>query len=157
MWKLTIEDDEGKRTPLPLFRDEYTVGRSEENTIRLTERNISRKHACLQRRDADWVVIDRSSYNGLYINGVRVTDEALLSHGDVIQLGDYRMEVVDESMVENTPTTTEDIGSAAGKPDRIVVVAGPTPGQEFPFRSTTMLIGRAAEVEISIPHISVSR
>ena len=39
MWKLTIEDDEGKRTPLPLVRDEYTIGRGEENTVRLTERN----------------------------------------------------------------------------------------------------------------------
>ena len=40
MWKLTIEDDEGKRTPLPLMRDEYSIGRGEENTVRLTERNI---------------------------------------------------------------------------------------------------------------------
>ena len=49
MWKLTIEDDEGKRTPLSLGREEYSIGRGEENTVRLTERNISRKHAVLKR------------------------------------------------------------------------------------------------------------
>jgi ABC transport system ATP-binding/permease protein len=157
MWKLTIEDDEGKRIPLPLFRDEYTIGRSEENTIRLTERNISRKHACLQRRDAEWVLLDVQSYNGLYINGVRVSEEALISHGDVIQLGDYRIEVLDESMVENTPTSIEEISGATTRPDRLVVVAGPNPGQEFIFDETTMMIGRAAEVSVSIPHVSVSR
>ena len=54
MWKLTIEDDEGKRTPLPLLREEYSIGRGEENTVRLTERNISRKHAFLRRNGGGW-------------------------------------------------------------------------------------------------------
>ena len=44
MFKLSIEDDEGKTTVVPLARDEMTVGRLEGNTIRLTERNVSRKH-----------------------------------------------------------------------------------------------------------------
>jgi pSer/pThr/pTyr-binding forkhead associated (FHA) protein len=157
MWKLTIEDDEGTKIPLPLFRDEYTIGRSEENTIRLTERNISRRHGSLRRKDSDWVLCDLSSYNGLYINGMRVASEAQLTHGDVIQLGDYRIEVVDESLVENTPTSTPELGSATSKPDRLVVVAGPLPGQEFTFQAPTIRIGRAAEVDVSIPHISVSR
>ena len=47
MWKLVIEDDEGKRTVVPLTRDEYSIGRKEGNTIRLTERNVSREHARL--------------------------------------------------------------------------------------------------------------
>ena len=47
MYKLIIEDDEGKTTVVPLIRDEITIGRKEGNTIRLTERNVSRKHAKL--------------------------------------------------------------------------------------------------------------
>ena len=47
MWKLAIEDDEGKQTVVPLTRDEYTIGRKDGNTIRLTERNVSREHARL--------------------------------------------------------------------------------------------------------------
>ena len=45
MWKLTIEDDEGQRTQLDLGHEEYTIGRAEDRHIRLTERNVSRRHA----------------------------------------------------------------------------------------------------------------
>src|SRR5262245_40949948 len=103
MWKLTIEDDEGKRTPLPLFRDEYTIGRGEDNTVRLTERNISREHASLKKNGTGWLIIDRSSYNGSYVNGTRVVGQTQLVHGDIIQLGDYRLEFADESLLEPTP------------------------------------------------------
>src|SRR3954462_11474301 len=106
MWKLTIEDDEGKRTPLPLFRDEYTIGRSEENTVRLTERNISRKHARLKKSGPGWALQDLSSYNGSFVNGTRVGGEHLLSHGDILQLGDYRLEFVDEATVGPPPEVT---------------------------------------------------
>jgi len=40
MWKLTIEDDQANKTVVHLVRDEYSVGRAEDNTVRLTERNI---------------------------------------------------------------------------------------------------------------------
>ena len=50
MWKLVIEDDETKRTSVPLTRDDYTIGRKEGNTIRLTERNVSREHAKIHKR-----------------------------------------------------------------------------------------------------------
>src|SRR5882672_3051676 len=85
MWKLTIEDDEGKRTPLPLMRDEYSIGRGEENTVRLTERNISRKHAFLRRDGSVWVISDSASYNGSYANGVRITGDHMVGQGVVIQ------------------------------------------------------------------------
>ena len=55
MFKLVIQDDEGKTTVVPLIRDEITIGRKEGNTIRLTERNVSRRHARIVRshRGAD--------------------------------------------------------------------------------------------------------
>src|ERR1700730_4091715 len=78
MWKLVIEDDEGKRTVVPLTRDQYSIGRKDGNTIRLTERNVSREHARLYRRNgvasADrppFVIEDLTSYNGVFINGLR--------------------------------------------------------------------------------------
>ena len=51
MYKLIIEDDEGKTTVVPLIRDEITIGRKEGNTIRLTERNVSRRHAKLVKQE----------------------------------------------------------------------------------------------------------
>lgn len=93
MHKLTIEDDEGKTVVVPLVRDEITIGRQEGNTIRLTEKNISRKHARLRRQNGTVLVEDLSSYNGVRVNGARITGSAPLKDGDVIVVGDYRLTV----------------------------------------------------------------
>ncbi|MBW2548259.1 MAG: FHA domain-containing protein, partial [Deltaproteobacteria bacterium] len=69
MYKLVISDDEGHATVVPLLRDEITIGRQEGNTIRLTERNVSRNHARLLRRNGSYVVEDLGSYNGVTVNG----------------------------------------------------------------------------------------
>jgi len=162
MWKLTIEDDEGKRTPLSLGREEYSIGRGEENTVRLTERNISRKHAVLKRNGSGWVVTDPASYNGSYVNGVRLVGEHLITQGDILQVGDYRLEFADEETAGRSLDTTNAAtlpggGPAAAKPDRLVVVVGPEPGEEFLITAATLTIGRAPELNICIPHSSVSR
>jgi ABC transport system ATP-binding/permease protein len=162
MWKLTIEDDEGKRTPLPLVRDEYTIGRGEENTVRLTERNISRRHATLRHDSSGWVISDTSSRNGSYVNGVRLVGEHPVSEGDIVQVGDYRLAFTDEELAATStdPTkasTVPGAGSAAVKPDRLVVVVGPEPGQEFLIQSAVVSIGRAPELDLAIAHASVSR
>src|SRR5215813_10419195 len=99
MWKLVIEDDEGKRTVVPLTRDDYTIGRQEGNTIRLTERNVSRQHGRVRRTRGNgvgpqrdiFVLEDLQSYNGVFINGLRVAHAQDLEHGDLIQIGDYRI------------------------------------------------------------------
>src|SRR5580692_6239190 len=117
MWKLVIEDDEGKRTVVPLTRDDYTIGRKEGNTIRLTERNVSRDHAKIRKAngaapppapDANggrpaYVLEDLTSYNGVYVNGMRVAQAQELVHGDLIQIGDYRIILQDDQAVEEEP------------------------------------------------------
>ena len=164
MWKLSIEDDEGNVTSLPLHHDEYGLGRAEANSIRLTDRNISRKHAKLRRGPQGWLVSDLQSYNGTYVNGVRVAAEQPLQPTDIIQLGDYRIELLDEVAAQpaapgasQAPTAPQPI-PGHHRPDRLIVVVGPTPGMEFPLdRADLQLIGRAEDANISINHSSVSR
>ncbi len=91
MYKLIIEDDEGKTTVVPLIRDEITIGRKEGNTIRLTERNVSRKHARLLRQNGSIFIEDVSSYNGIKLNGDRIDGRANVGEGDRIQIGDYQL------------------------------------------------------------------
>ena len=52
MWKLSIEDEQGNRTVVNLVREEYSIGRAEDNTVRLTERNISRHHTKLDKNNS---------------------------------------------------------------------------------------------------------
>ncbi len=166
MWKLTIEDDQANRTLVPLARDEYSIGRGEDNTVRLTERNISRRHARLTREAERWVVFDAGSYNGCYVNGARVNQHHDLAHGDLVQLGDYRLELVDEALEQPAPgfdskaTVPAAPRSQAllGQPDRLVMLVGPTPGVEFALNATPRnVIGRGEECDISVNHPSVSR
>jgi pSer/pThr/pTyr-binding forkhead associated (FHA) protein len=166
MWKLTIEDDQANRTVVPLARDEYSIGRGEDNTVRLTERNISRRHARIAREAERWVVFDSGSYNGCYVNGARVSQRQDLAHGDLVQLGDYRLELVDEALEQPAPGFDSKATMPAaprsqallGQPDRLVMLVGPTPGVEYAINTGQRhVIGRGEECDISVNHPSVSR
>ncbi|MCA1665033.1 MAG: FHA domain-containing protein, partial [Myxococcales bacterium] len=91
MYKLIIEDDEGKTTVVPLIRDEITIGRKEGNTIRLTERNVSRRHAKLVKSNGTVFIEDLTSYNGIKVNGDRIAGRAPVNEGDRVQIGDYQL------------------------------------------------------------------
>lgn len=159
MWKLTIEDDEQKQISLPLVHPTYGVGRDEANEIRLTERNISRRHATLKQNGAGWIVRDLDSYNGTYVNGLRVAGEQQVSHGDILQLGDYRLEFIDEGRLQPAQPAQAAAPQLAPhhRPDRLVVVVGPQPGQEFFLDREHFTLGRSEEANISVNHSSVSR
>jgi len=158
MWKLTIEDDEGKQTQLPLAHEEYGIGRSESNSIRLTDRNVSRNHAILKKNGQGWLLKDLQSYNGTYVNGVRVIGEQPINGGDIVQLGDYRLELADEVAAAATGAAAAPaVPPVHQRPNRLVVVIGPQPGSEFPLDKEHFNMGRSEDVDISINHSSVSR
>jgi pSer/pThr/pTyr-binding forkhead associated (FHA) protein len=162
---------------VPLSRDEYTLGRREGNTIRLTERNISRDHAKVRRKPGakeTYVLEDAQSYNGVHVNGLRVAEPIELQHGDLIQVGDYRIVFQDDSMteatapyvpvseVEATKKTLPMANAFRGsllmeRPTRLVMLVGPTPGVEFPIETELTTVGRSEECTVSIDHNSVSR
>jgi pSer/pThr/pTyr-binding forkhead associated (FHA) protein len=165
MWKLTIEDDQASKTVVHLVRDDYTIGRAEENTVRLTERNISRRHARLTKPGERWLLLDMTSYNGCYVNGQRVNERHEIVHGDLVQLGDYRLQVLDDSIVEPATFDKAVTMPAAprsqallGQPDRLVMVAGPSVGAEYPLiQDHPLVMGRGEECDVPINHPSVSR
>jgi pSer/pThr/pTyr-binding forkhead associated (FHA) protein len=95
--KLIIEDDEGRKTVVPFVREEITIGRQEGNTIRLTERNVSRRHARLLRQNGHVVVEDLGSSNGTRINGERISGQSAIKDGDLIQIGDYDLALQSEA------------------------------------------------------------
>jgi pSer/pThr/pTyr-binding forkhead associated (FHA) protein/outer membrane protein assembly factor BamD (BamD/ComL family) len=87
--KLIIEDDEGRKTVVPIVRDEISIGRQEGNTIRLTERNVSRRHARLLKQNGSVYVEDLGSYNGVQVNGEKIGSRHTVKEGDLIEIGDY--------------------------------------------------------------------
>jgi pSer/pThr/pTyr-binding forkhead associated (FHA) protein len=105
MQKLTIEDDEGKAVVFPLIRSEISIGRQASNLICLTERNVSRHHARLVRRDGRYVLEDLSSYLGTRLNGTRIAAPTALKDGDRMVIGDYRL-----ALTIDRPLTVTGVG-----------------------------------------------
>jgi len=164
MFKLVICDDEGKTTIVPLIRDEVTIGRREGNTIRLTDRNVSRNHARLVREDDDrFVVYDLGSDNGTKINGDPIADASrVISSGDQIYIGDYNLSIRTD-VSDGVPMGRQmAAGDSAGigkvtTHARLVMVEGPHLGLEYDMTLNLYVIGRSDETNININDPSISR
>src|SRR2546423_14323107 len=89
MMKLIIEDDEGRKTVVPLVREEITIGRQDGNTIRLTERNVSRRHARLVKQNGNVLIEDLGSYNGVRVNGEKTPPPTKMKAGGPGGIRDY--------------------------------------------------------------------
>jgi len=114
--KLIIEDDEGRKTVVPFIRQEITIGRQEGNTIRLTERNVSRHHARLFRQNGAILVEDLGSYNGIRINGERIEGKTAVHDGDLIQIGDYDLAIQDDAGAQHAPRPFTSPAETNGSP-----------------------------------------
>jgi len=129
--KLIIEDDEGRKTVVPFVRDEITIGRQEGNTIRLTERNVSRRHARLLRQSLNVLIEDLGSYNGIKVNGDRITGQVQVQDGDLIQIGDYDLAIQREEEARAAQTVPLD-PSRAPTATATATVKLPDPGATMP-------------------------
>lgn len=75
---------------VPLTESILTIGRLPESNIVLADPNVSRAHAEIRPRGVGYVVVDLGSTNGTKVNGVRVSERALVD-GDEIAFGNTRM------------------------------------------------------------------
>jgi predicted component of type VI protein secretion system len=77
---------EGREHPL---HHALSIGRDPENAITLRGRTVSRFHALLTFKDDRWLIEDRGSANGTFVNGRRVPFGLAhpLRHGDEIGIG----------------------------------------------------------------------
>jgi pSer/pThr/pTyr-binding forkhead associated (FHA) protein len=70
--------------------DEVSAGRHPDSEIFLDDVTVSRRHAVFRRTSHGYLVADVGSLNGTYVNRDRI-DEVLLSGGDEVQIGKYRL------------------------------------------------------------------
>lgn len=89
--------------PIPLEREEVTLGRALEADVRVNDAKVSRRHATVTSvlnsatGRTEYIVKDLGSRNGILVNGAKV-GEAILVHGDKITIGEHmlRFELLDE-------------------------------------------------------------
>jgi hypothetical protein len=70
--------------------DRLTVGRRPESDVFLDDVTVSRDHALIVRRGADYYLDDCGSLNGTYVNRRRI-DSHRLTDGDELQIGKYKV------------------------------------------------------------------
>ena len=65
------------------------IGRSAECQVLMADPRVSRRHAMIRKQDGGFYLFDLGSFNGSYLNGVRVTAAKKLETGDVLNFADH--------------------------------------------------------------------
>jgi hypothetical protein len=100
-----IAQDE-RATRYPIRNTIWRIGRSRDNELVLDDNSISRRHAEIQRgTDGGFVLLDKDSLNGVFVNGEKVGRREL-KEGDILEIGDVFLRFTeapaDDQMIERT-------------------------------------------------------
>jgi sigma-B regulation protein RsbU (phosphoserine phosphatase) len=83
--RLEINDGLGSRV-VPIDKPSIAIGRRNENDLRLTHSDVSRDHAEIAESNGAYVLKDRGSRYGTFVNGEQISERPL-RHGDRIHFG----------------------------------------------------------------------
>ncbi|OFW44878.1 MAG: hypothetical protein A3J29_06825 [Acidobacteria bacterium RIFCSPLOWO2_12_FULL_67_14b] len=83
--RLEVNDGLGQRV-VPITKAQLCIGRRTESDLRLVGSDVSREHAEIVEVDGGWVLKDKGSRYGTYVNGESITEHKLV-HGDRVQFG----------------------------------------------------------------------
>jgi serine phosphatase RsbU (regulator of sigma subunit)/pSer/pThr/pTyr-binding forkhead associated (FHA) protein len=84
--RLEFNDEQGRRV-IRVDKDLFTIGRRSENDLQLTGKEVSREHAEIARQNGRFLLRDKESRYGTFVNGDRITGEQKLENLDRIRFG----------------------------------------------------------------------
>jgi len=84
--RLDVVDPAGRRV-VSIEDAVTTIGRRSESHVRLSGADVSRDHAEIARDGERYLIRDRGSRFGTFVNGEPIAGDRELKHGDVIRLG----------------------------------------------------------------------
>ncbi len=65
-----------------------TIGRSQDNTLVISDPTVSRQHARVRLEKAQFLLFDLGSANGTFVNDQRVEAPVALADGDIVRFGE---------------------------------------------------------------------
>jgi pSer/pThr/pTyr-binding forkhead associated (FHA) protein len=95
------------------------IGRAARCDIRLGHASVSASHATLTHRRGTWVVLDRGSANGTYVNSQRVSGERILPDNCALRVGDVTVRFRVASGAPGSSTDTRGAGGIFGRLARL--------------------------------------
>jgi len=78
-------------TRFPIAGDQATVGRHPDSDVFLDDITVSRRHVDLVATETGYTLSDVGSLNGTYVNGQRIDGEVMLTNGDEVQVGKFKL------------------------------------------------------------------
>lgn len=84
-------------------KQDIHIGRSEANSICIHNIAVSAIHAGLEKKEGRWVIYDKDSVNGIYVNHCRVHGNYLLNPGDIVYIMGFRILIGKEFLAMNHP------------------------------------------------------
>lgn len=89
---LTVENGRYRGAYYDIKTDSLRVGRGPRNNeIHFDDDKMSREHAIIRKLNGDYVITDRGSSNGTWVNDQKTSGDYPLKDGDVITIGETRM------------------------------------------------------------------
>ncbi len=129
--KLTCLKGPEKGRTIVLDRPEVTIGRDpDKNTVVLADTSVSREHARFAWEDGAWMIEDKGSSNGVFLNEIKIKKTAL-RHENVVRIGHVPFQFEGQ---EPAPAT-----AAGGELEK--TMTGAPPGQATPDYERTMMFG----------------
>src|SRR5262249_10320344 len=98
--RLKVADAQGRRV-VTIDKPVFTIGRRTAADLQLVSTDVSREHADISSEDGKFVLRDRGSRYGTFVNGEAIT-ERVLANGDRVRLG--RTDAVELVFVTEEPT-----------------------------------------------------
>jgi tetratricopeptide (TPR) repeat protein len=96
------------------LREELTIGRADDNDLKLTDPKVSRHHARIERQGKNYILHDLGSANGTMVEGERLSGPHKLQQGARFLIGDTEMSYLEPGQAfEDTLT----VPVAARAPD----------------------------------------
>jgi hypothetical protein len=98
--------DPGQPAPMvfpPGSGTSFSIGRTQDCDLRISDLSVSRRHAQLDRAEDGWLLSDLGSHNGTRVNGWLVREPVPVRSGDVVQFGSAVFVIRDDHPAPASP------------------------------------------------------
>lgn len=152
--------DEEDGTIIDIDHWETSLGKSKANDITLDGESVARFHAVIAKKRRDWILTNTTSRASVLVNGKLVKKSCVIENEDMIQIGDKMLTFICDEAIKHEKKeeirteALENRGRVSG-PVYAVLVNLRTKRPVY-LTSESVLIGRGADCDISIPNDTIS-
>jgi len=110
---LRLETERGPAASYEIPRSGVTIGRAPENTVRLDDLSVSRRHARISYRQGGYWLSDLKSASGTWVDEKKLAAPRRITSDQIIRIGILRLRVVVGAAGDEMPTKSEPVPASS--------------------------------------------